>query len=166
MSVLKLRVSEIMTNAPIILTLDCDMISNDPSTPHKMLCFFMDSSIRPKLGYVQFPVRFHGLNKADIYGSEMKRGYHLNPEGLNGLLGPDYFGTGTFFNRRVFYGDPSSILEPNVPELGLKSVVSRPINNQANLESAHRVAGCDYENRSVWGSKVCGPPFLSLFLCY
>ncbi|CAI9772103.1 unnamed protein product [Fraxinus pennsylvanica] len=59
-----LRVSAVMTNAPIILTLDCDMISNDPSTPHQMLCHFLDNS--PKLGFVQYPQHFDGLNKADI----------------------------------------------------------------------------------------------------
>ncbi|GMQ05846.1 hypothetical protein CsSME_00050692 [Camellia sinensis var. sinensis] len=46
------RVSTIMTNAPIVLTLDCDMYSNDPQTPHRMLCFFSDPKLRPNLGYV------------------------------------------------------------------------------------------------------------------
>lgn len=143
-----------MTNAPIILTLDCDMISNDPSTPHKMLCYFMDNSVKPNLGYVQFPVRCCGLNRADIYGSEMKRVYHINPMGMNGLLGPDYFGTGTFFNRRVFYGGPYSMIKPGVPELSPDYVVKKPIDDQAILELAHHVASCDYENQSKWGSKV------------
>ncbi|KAG8374567.1 hypothetical protein BUALT_Bualt10G0008900 [Buddleja alternifolia] len=149
-----LRVSSVMTNAPIILTLDCDMISNDPSTPHKMLCYFMDYSIKPNLGYVQFPVCFFGLNRADIYGSEFKRMNHINPMGLNGLLGPDYFGTGTFFNRRVFHGGPSSMIEPDIPELGPDYVVKKPINDQATLNLAHHVASFDYENHSKWGSKI------------
>lgn len=143
-----------MTNAPIILTLDCDMISNDPSTPHKMLCFFMDTSVKSKLGYVQFPVRFNGLNKSDIYGSEFKRMYHINPTGLNGLLGPDYFGTGTFFNRRVFFGGPLSMIDPEVSELSPNHIVTKPINNQATLELSHIVANCVYENQTNWGSKV------------
>ncbi|MQK95708.1 hypothetical protein EI021_30735, partial [Escherichia coli] len=61
-----IRVSGVMTNAPIILTLDCDMYSNDPSTTKRALCYFMDRSVRPNLGYIQFPQRFHGLNEADI----------------------------------------------------------------------------------------------------
>ncbi|KAK6162200.1 hypothetical protein DH2020_002041 [Rehmannia glutinosa] len=149
-----LRVSAIMTNAPIILTLDCDMISNDPSTPHKMLCFFKDNLVKPNLAYVQFPVRCHGLNKADIYGSEFKHPYHINPMGMNGLLGPDYFGTGTFFNRRAFYGGPSSMIEPEISELSPDYIVKRPIIDQAILELAHQVANCDYENQSMWGSKI------------
>ncbi|KAL3834920.1 hypothetical protein ACJIZ3_009656 [Penstemon smallii] len=149
-----LRVSSIMTNGPIILTLDCDMISNDPSTPHKMLCYFMDNSIKPKLGYVQFPVRIFGLNRADIYASEFKRAWHINPMGMNGLLGPDYFGTGTFFNRRVFHGGPLSFIGPEIPELSPNFVVNKPINDKAILDLAHQVARCEYENQSKWGSKI------------
>lgn len=151
---LKLRVSALMSNAPIILTLDCDMISNDPSTPHKMLCYFMDKSVKPNLGYVQFPVRFHGINNDDTYASEFKRVYYMNPMGMNGLLGPDYFGTGTFFNRRVFYGGPSSMIEPRDPQLSPDYVVKKHMDDEATLELAHHVASCDYEKDTNWGSKV------------
>ncbi|KAL2551030.1 Cellulose synthase-like protein G3 [Forsythia ovata] len=147
-----LRVSAVMTNAPIILTLDCDMISNDPSTPHQMLCHFMDNS--PKLGFVQFPQRFDGLNKADIYASEFRRPFHINPVGMNGLSGPDYFGTGTFFRRRIFYGAPSSFIQPEILELRPDHVVEKSIKNQPILELAHHVAGCNYENQTSWGSKI------------
>ncbi|XP_022871286.1 cellulose synthase-like protein G3 isoform X2 [Olea europaea var. sylvestris] len=147
-----LRVSAVMTNAPIILTLDCDMISNDPSTPHQMLCHFLDSS--PKFGFVQFPQRFNGLNKADIYASEFRRMFYINPVGMNGLSGPDYFGTGTFFRRRIFYGAPSSFIEPEIVELNPDNFVERSIKNQSILELAHHVAGCNYENQTNWGSKI------------
>lgn len=143
-----------MTNGPIILTLDCDMISNDPSTPYKMLCYFMDNAVRPSLGYVQFPVCFQGINEADIYASEMLRVYHTNPTGLNGLFGPDYFGTGTFFNRRVFHGSPISMIAPDIPELALDYVAKKPINDEDTLGLAHNVARCDFEKQSNWGSKV------------
>lgn len=149
-----LRVSAVMTNGPIILTLDCDMISNDPSTPYKMLCYFMDNAVRPSLGYVQFPVCFQGINEADIYASEMLRVYHTNPTGLNGLFGPDYFGTGTFFNRRVFHGSPISMIAPDIPELALDYVAKKPINDEDTLGLAHNVARCDFEKQSNWGSKV------------
>ncbi|XP_042021467.1 cellulose synthase-like protein G3 [Salvia splendens] len=145
-----LRVSATLTNAPIILTLDCDMISNDPSTPQNILCYFLDKSVSPNLGYVQFPVRFHGINKRDTYGSEMKRAFHINPEGMNGLAGPDYFGTGTFFNRRAFYGGPSSMFGPREPDHLVKS----HINDQAVLELARDVTTCDYEKDTNWGSKI------------
>ncbi|KAJ0048492.1 hypothetical protein Pint_14894 [Pistacia integerrima] len=53
-----LRVSAVMTNAPIVLTLDCDMYSNDPKTPLRVLCYVCDSATRSDLSYVQFPQRF------------------------------------------------------------------------------------------------------------
>ncbi|KZV51485.1 hypothetical protein F511_06953 [Dorcoceras hygrometricum] len=148
-----LRVSAIMTNAPILLTLDCDMISNDPTTTHTMLCFFMDRSVRPELGYVQFPLRFDGINNGDIYGSELRRAFHINPVGMNGLLGPDYFGTGTFFSRRALHGGPSSYIEPEMVELGPDYIPGKRSNSPHILELAHRVAGCSYEEGTNWGSK-------------
>ena len=143
-----------MTNAPIILTLDCDMYSNDSQTPHRMLCYFHDSEIRSKLGYVQFPQRFHGLNKDDIYACEFKRMFTCNPAGMDGFAGPDYFGTGCFFSRRVFFGGPSSFVTPEIPELSPEHTVDKPIQAQSVLALAHHVADCKYENETNWGSKV------------
>ncbi|KAF2543327.1 hypothetical protein F2Q68_00029994 [Brassica cretica] len=52
-----LRVSSVMTNSPIILTLDCDMYSNNPTTPLHALCYLSDPKINSGLGFVQFPQR-------------------------------------------------------------------------------------------------------------
>ncbi|CAL5442743.1 unnamed protein product [Camellia sinensis] len=92
-----------MTNAPIILILDCDMYSNDHQTPHRMLCFFSDPKLRPNLGYVQFPQIFHGLNKDDIYACEFKRLFQINPVGMDDLLGPNHVGTGCFLSLSLFW---------------------------------------------------------------
>ncbi|KAK4365510.1 hypothetical protein RND71_016868 [Anisodus tanguticus] len=149
-----LRVSGIMTNAPIVLTLDCDMYSNDPSTPQRALCYFLDQKLWPTLAYVQFPQRFHGLNEADIYASEIKGLFHSNPVGMDGLRGPNYVGTGCFFRRRAFFGSPSSFEQPKIPELFPDHVVNKPIQAQEILQRAHYVASCNYENESNWGSKM------------
>lgn len=143
-----------MTNAPIVLTQDCDMYSNDPKTPQQMLCFYLDESIRYNLGYIQFPQRFHGINKADIYSSEYKRLYVINPGGMDGLKGPCYVGSGCFFVRRVFFGGPSSPELPEVCELWPDHVVKKPIKSQEIVDLAHGVACSNYENNSSWGSKV------------
>ncbi|NP_001312567.1 cellulose synthase-like protein G3 [Nicotiana tabacum] len=149
-----LRVSGIMTNAPIVLTLDCDMYSNDPSTPKRALCYFLDQTLRPNLAYVQFPQRFHGLNDADIYGSEIKGLFHTNPLGMDGLHGPNYVGTGCFFRRRAFFGNPSLFEKPEIPELFPDHDVNKPIQAHEVLQLAHQVASCNYENESNWGSKM------------
>lgn len=149
-----LRVSAVMTNAPIVLTQDCDMYSNDPETPKRMLCFYEHQPTRYNLGYVQFPQRFHGINGADIYGSEHKRLYVINPGGMDGLRGPCYVGSGCFFVRRVFFGGPSSPELPKVRQLRPDHVVEKPIRSRQVLALAHEVAGSNYENDSFWGSKM------------
>lgn len=149
-----LRVSAIMTNAPLLLTLDCDMFSNDPKTAHKALCFLTDRSFRPNLGYIQFPQRYHGLNRADIYASEFKGLFITNAIGMDGLQGPNYVGTGCFFDRRVFFGGPSELVDPQIPELRPDYVASKPVSTRSVMDLAHHVAGCKFESRSTWGSKL------------
>ncbi|KAG5539503.1 hypothetical protein RHGRI_019898 [Rhododendron griersonianum] len=153
-TVIQLRVSAVLTNAPIILTLDCDMYSNDPRTPYSMLCYLFDTTINPELGYVQFPQRYRGLNKNDIYACELRREFLINSAGLNGLAGPNHVGTGCFFSRRVFFGGPSSFVSPEIPELRPDHVVKKPIQAQSILAMAHYVADCKYEDQTNWGSKM------------
>ena len=160
---MKLRVSAIMTNAPIVLTLDCDTYSNDPRTPLRVLCYLSDPEVESQVGYIQFPQRFHGINKNDIYSCEFKRLLKTNPEGMDGLLGPSYVGTGCFFRRRAFFGGPSKLVLPEMVELGLDNVVNKPIHSQEVLDLASRVAICNYENLTRWGYKVSTS---SLFVCF
>lgn len=75
--ILKLRVSAAMTNAPMILT-------NVPATPLRALSYYSGPKIRPKYGFVQFPQLFQRINKNDICF-------------FDGLVGPSYLGTGSFF---------------------------------------------------------------------
>ncbi|KAI3505310.1 hypothetical protein L1887_27375 [Cichorium endivia] len=149
-----LRVSGIMTNATIVLTQDCDMYSNDPQTPKRALCLILDPSARPKLGYVQFPQRYHGLNEYDIYGGEFLRLAIANPVGMDGLQGPTYAGSGCFFRRRVFFGGPTSMMMPNIQELQPDFMVEKPITSKAIIELAHHVAECNHENNTNWGSQL------------
>ncbi|KAD6453595.1 hypothetical protein E3N88_08300 [Mikania micrantha] len=149
-----LRVSSVMTNAPIVLTQDCDMYSNDPLTIKRALCFISDPLARPTLGYVQFPQRYHGLNKDDIYGGEFLRLFVANPVGMNGLQGPSYVGSGCFFRRRVFFGRPTSMVPPEIQQLEPDNVVEKPITAQSILELAHHVARCNYENDTKWGFQL------------
>ncbi|KAK1382326.1 Cellulose synthase [Heracleum sosnowskyi] len=150
-----LRVSAIMTNAPLVLTLDCDMYSNDPTTPHRVLCYLSDASIKPELGYIQFPQRFHGLNKADIYGSEFLRLNVCNPMGMDGFAGPNYGGSGCFFQRRAFFGGPSTILfTTEIEELSPNHIADKPLASEAILQLAHHVADCSYENNTTWGTEI------------
>uniref|UniRef100_A0A2P2KHT3 Cellulose synthase-like protein G3 n=2 Tax=Rhizophora mucronata TaxID=61149 RepID=A0A2P2KHT3_RHIMU len=149
-----LRVSAALTNAPIVLTLDCDMYSNDPQTPLRALCYLCDPALRSRLGYVQFPQRYQGINKNDIYAGEYKRLFIVQPIGFDGLLGPNYVGTGCFFNRRALFGGPSAVVSPEIPELAADHFVDKPIQSQSSLALAHHVASCNYEEGANWGSEV------------
>ncbi|ONK69233.1 uncharacterized protein A4U43_C05F20720 [Asparagus officinalis] len=151
------RVSSIMSNSPVILTLDCDMSSNDPQTPRRALCYILDPEIAPKLAYVQFPQRFRGLNKNDIYGSEIKRLFRINPRGLDGLRGPNYVGSGCFFVRRSLYGPQSPGPSPFPSDLKwfLMTDANRgSMRSESVLKRAHEVAGCNYELDTKWGDKI------------
>ncbi|PPS12082.1 hypothetical protein GOBAR_AA08551 [Gossypium barbadense] len=148
------RVSAAMTNAPVILTLDCDMYSNDPTTPLRALCYILDPDMQSNLGYVQFPQEYHGLNKSDIYACEHKRLFKVHPIGYDGLSGPNYLGTGCFFRRRALYGGPSTLILPEIDGLSPDCVVNQPLTAPSVLELAHHVAGCNYENQTKWGSKI------------
>lgn len=138
-----------MTNAPVILFLDCDMYSNDPQTPLCALCYLLDPSMDPRLAYVQFPQSFHGINKNDIYGGEARHVFQIRPQGMDGLRGTVHVGTGGFFRRKALYGAPSETTELMQDHLVGKSIKSPEV-----LASAHHVAGCDFETQTPWGNKV------------
>ena len=143
-----------MTNAPIILTQDCDMYSNDPQTPLRVLSYVCDPAIEPTLGFVQFPQRFHGINKDDTYGCEYKHLAVIHLLGFDGLRGPYYCGTGTFFRRPALFGDLSTSVKAEIHELSPDHIVNKPIKSPDILALAHHVASCNYENQNKWGSKV------------
>lgn len=135
-----------MSNAPLILTLDCDTYSNDPRSPLHALCYFLDPAMSSNLAFVQFPQIFQGLNKNDIYATEVKRLYTINPRGKDGLGGPNYVGTGCYFARRSLQGNtlPSSLSRQPIDSISSEFV----------MRKAHEVTSCTYELGSKWGTKV------------
>ncbi|XP_031500708.1 cellulose synthase-like protein H1 isoform X2 [Nymphaea colorata] len=98
------RVSAVMTNAPFMLNLDCDMFVNNPKVMHNALCLLLGFESEARSGFVQFPQTFHGALKDDPYGNQCKvTNKHLMP-GYNAYQGPAYIGTGCFHRRKVIYG--------------------------------------------------------------
>ncbi|KAI4302910.1 hypothetical protein MLD38_038603 [Melastoma candidum] len=148
------RVSAVMTNAPVILTLDCDMRSNDPGTLLRALCYVCepDPDVRSKLGYIQFPQRYDGINEGDIYAGEFRRLFQINPMGMKD--GPSYVGTGCFFLRRCLFGPPGAPVMPEIPVVGPDHMVVGSVRSKEVLASATRVSTCNYEENTNWGSKM------------
>lgn len=140
-----------MTNAPVVLTQDCDMYATDPSAPRQTMCYLADvdpAADADRIGYVQFPQRFTGTDQHDIYACEHKRLYQINPAGMDGLAGPSYVGSNCFFRRQSFFKPPP--LDPPSPSAGRPS----SLRTQSVLELAHNVAHCNYELGTSWGCEV------------
>lgn len=133
-----------MTNAPLILIMDCDMYSNDPKTPLRVLCYFLDPNVDPKLAFVQFPQRFHNINKTDTYGLEHVFETQVCSIGMDGLGGTIFMGSGGFFKRKV-------LLENHCASHKLWNETKE---SEDVLALAHRVASCVYEENTKWGSEV------------
>ncbi|MQL99285.1 hypothetical protein Taro_032006 [Colocasia esculenta] len=153
------RVSGAMSNAPVILTLDCDMYCNDPRAAQRALCYMLDPALAPRLAYVQFPQRFQGLDENDIYANEHKRLSQVHPTGMNGLRGPMYLGTGCFFARRSLYGRPSSQCSPVYPNDANEHVddgltAEGLAFSETALKRARQVTSCTFEHGTKWGSKI------------
>ncbi|KAJ4818358.1 Cellulose synthase-like protein [Rhynchospora pubera] len=138
-----LRASAVLTNAPLILTVDCDMYSTDPTSPQRALCYFLDPVASAKLAYVQFPQRFQGLNKSDIYGGELKHLYMINPRGMDGFGGPNYLGSNAFLARRALFD--SSLEAGNGHDF---------IKPEMVMEMASGVAACNFESGTKWGDGI------------
>lgn len=65
----QLRVSSEISNAPVILNVDCDMYSNNSNAIQDALCFFMDEERSHEIAFVQFPQSFGNATKNEVYGS-------------------------------------------------------------------------------------------------
>ncbi|XP_019175269.1 PREDICTED: probable cellulose synthase A catalytic subunit 3 [UDP-forming] [Ipomoea nil] len=84
------RVSGVVTNAPFVLNLDCNHYINNSKALREAMCFMMDPLLRKRVCYVQFPHRFHGIDRNVVF-------FDINMKGLDGIQGPIYVGTGCVF---------------------------------------------------------------------
>lgn len=61
-----------ISNAPVILNVDCDMYSNNSQSVKDALCFFLDEEMGDDVAFVQFPQNFHNLTKNELYGGSLR----------------------------------------------------------------------------------------------
>ncbi|KAM3356508.1 cellulose synthase-like protein G3 [Capsicum galapagoense] len=101
-----LRVSGVMSNAPYMLVLDCDMYCNDPSSAKQAMCFHLDQNISTTLSYVQFPQTFYNVSKNDIYDAQSRSAYKNKYQGMDGVGGTICAGTGYYLKKEALYGSP------------------------------------------------------------
>ncbi|EEF33041.1 conserved hypothetical protein [Ricinus communis] len=172
------RVSGLMTNAPFMLNVDCDMYVNNPQVVRHAMCFLLGSLNKEEFAFVQFPQMFYDL-KDDPFGHTLQ----YIGRGIAGLQGYFYGGTGCFHRRKVIYGlcpddlgTQAKALTPvsacNLGDNELLNIFGNSMEfiksadqalqgktstqrNLSNLvEAAYQVAGYSYEYRTAWGTEV------------
>ncbi|XP_038902760.1 cellulose synthase-like protein H1 [Benincasa hispida] len=168
------RVSGLMTNAPYILNVDCDMFVNDSNAILQGICPFIDPKNDKEVAYVQFPQRFYGGLKDDLYGNHLIVSMEYIVPGLAGSQGPSYMGTGCIHRRKVLYGQSPNEhkINGNISETtlyrtfgnsedfiksatsALMGIADYPNSLQCSIEALNKVASCSYENDTFWGLKV------------
>ncbi|OMO88928.1 Cellulose synthase [Corchorus olitorius] len=177
------RVSGLLTNAPYMLNVDCDMFANNPQVVRQAMCGLLDSKSQREIAFVQSPQCFYDGPKDDPYGNQLVVLIEYVGRGVAGLQGPCYSGTGCFHRRNVIYGQWPQDVENHarnhtsingklvgnevlIKEFGKSKRFSEsatyalngkkgfPNNLSDSLEEAFHVASCDYEFGTSWGNKI------------
>ncbi|KAK3404472.1 hypothetical protein EUGRSUZ_K00778 [Eucalyptus grandis] len=175
------RVSGLMTNAPFMLNVDCDMHANNPQIVLHALCLLLGTKRERDCAYVQCPQIFYDGLKDDPFGNQMVVLFEYMGRGIVGIQGPFYSGTGCFHRRKVIYGSwPDDMKTENSGltsngELTKENLLNefgsskQFINSAAqalqgnsnhledlssSLETVHQVASCTYEYDTDWGQKI------------
>ncbi|KAI8005268.1 Cellulose synthase-like protein G1 [Camellia lanceoleosa] len=165
-----LRVSGIMSNGPYVLVLDCDMYCNDPTSARQSMCFHLDPQMSRSLAFVQYPQVFHNVSKNDIYDGQARSAYMTLWQGMDGLRGPVFTGTGYYLKRKALYQSPDqddAILQEPKKSFGLSSKFIASLNtykvqdtnakggiSDAILEEARNLATCTFEKGTKWGQEI------------
>uniref|UniRef100_A0A0D3C3P2 Glycosyltransferase 2-like domain-containing protein n=1 Tax=Brassica oleracea var. oleracea TaxID=109376 RepID=A0A0D3C3P2_BRAOL len=104
------RVSGLMTNAPYMLNVDCDMFVNEADVVRQAMCIFLQKSKNSinHCAFVQYPQDFYDSNCEELVVLQS----HLS-RGFAGIQGSIYSGSGCFQTRRVMYGLSVDDLEEN-----------------------------------------------------
>ncbi|GMN53480.1 hypothetical protein TIFTF001_022613 [Ficus carica] len=165
-----LRVSGVISNSPYILSLDCDMYCNDPTSMRQAICFHLDPITSSSLAFVQFPQKFHNIAKKDIYDSGIRSAFSSMWPGLDGLDGPFLTGTCFVIKRVALYGsfvqegaDPMELKKYFGPSNEfIKSLFQHAKSNLIHgkdsfnelLQEAEFLASCTYGDQTKWGEEV------------
>ncbi|XP_057514936.1 cellulose synthase-like protein H1 [Actinidia eriantha] len=169
------RVSGLMSNAPFMLNVDCDMYINNPKIFLHAMCLLLGAKNKETdFAFVQSPQCFYDGLKDDPFGNQLVVLYEYIGRGIVGIQGPLYGGTGCFHRRKVIYGlSPDEEIKEKLSNQALQKTFggSMPFTKSAaqilssmkpgsprdllsSLEAAKQVAGCSYEYGTLWGREV------------
>ena len=71
------RVSAVLTNAPIMLNVDCDMFANNPQVILHAMCLLLGFDNEVHSGFVQAPQIFYDALKDDPFGNQTEVMYKV-----------------------------------------------------------------------------------------
>ncbi|XP_073099475.1 cellulose synthase-like protein H1 [Elaeis guineensis] len=173
------RVSGVMTNAPFMLNVDCDMFANNPEVILHGMCLLLGFDNEVSTGFVQAPQQFYGALKDDPFGNQLVVLQGITGVGFGGIQGPFYGGTGCFHRRKILYGSAPGLagvskhydLSDKEPQRiygdsrelmeSASRIISGKIretscnnNLSSRVEVAKRVASCSYEFNTCWGKQI------------
>ncbi|KAH7860023.1 hypothetical protein Vadar_008251 [Vaccinium darrowii] len=148
-----IRVSAAISNAPIILNVDCDMYSNNSDAIKEALCFFMDEERGHRISFVQYPQNYDNNTKNDIYSNVAGVLYKIEVPGMDGCDGAPYCGSGCFHRRESHCGVQFS--------RNYKGKLNNSLCNTMKDSSVHELeqgakllANCGYEKGTQWGKEM------------
>ncbi|KAJ0441468.1 putative cellulose synthase (UDP-forming) [Helianthus annuus] len=170
------RVSGVMTNAPLMLNVDCDMYANNPQVFLHAMCMVFGFKDEDNCAFFQFPQAFYNGLKDDPFGNQLANLFYL-AYGISSIQGPFYAGSGCFHRRKVIYGSSpddttksDNISNEDLQKIFGKSIELREsaarilsesnskIENRSSpsscIEAAIHVASCSYEYGTSWGIQV------------
>ncbi|PON31559.1 Cellulose synthase [Parasponia andersonii] len=147
-----LRVSSEITNAPLILSVDCDMYSNNADTIRETLCFFMDEKKGDEFAFVQFPQKYNNLTKNDIYTNNASQIDEVELPGVGGYGAALYCGTGCFHRRESLCGGKYS--KGDRVQWNTESEKNAYQTVDDLEESSKVLASCSYEKGTQWGKEM------------
>ncbi|KVH54444.1 Cellulose synthase, partial [Cynara cardunculus var. scolymus] len=102
-----LRVSGVLSNAPYMLVLDCDMYCNEPTSVKQAMCFHLDPKLSSSLAFVQYPQIFYNVSQKDIYDGQARSAYKTKYQGMDGIGGTICSGTGYYLKKKALYTCPN-----------------------------------------------------------
>ncbi|KAI3769667.1 hypothetical protein L6452_00776 [Arctium lappa] len=170
------RVSGVMTNAPLMLNVDCDMYANNPQVFLHAMCMLFSFKNEEDCSFIQFPQAFYDGLKDDPFGNQLAHLYYMG-NGVSSIQGPFYAGSNCFHRRKVIYGSsPNDAVKTgntdneNLHKMFGKSIELRESAAQALsgsnakienrripssfIEAAIQVAGGSYEYGTSWGKQI------------
>ncbi|KAL7210020.1 hypothetical protein ACSBR1_031569 [Camellia fascicularis] len=123
-----------------------------PSQPHNFKAGALNALISQSLAFVQYPQIFYNVSKNDIYDSQARSAYKTKWQGMDGLSGPLFTGTGYYVKRKALFGSANQ--KDTFLHESEKSNGKRIVSSSILIEEARNLASCTFEKGTKWGREI------------